>query len=93
MQITQEILTYTRIFGEFNRILGEPPTVLHRIVCPDRMNDMDPTGQYLKNMKYINEVFENLQKNHKNISIFDPRTAPQYIPDVRLQHSRQMHQF
>jgi len=74
---------YTRIFGEFNRVLGEPPIVLHRIVCPDRMNDMDPTGRQLENMKYINEVFENLQKSYKNISVFDPRTAPQYIPDVR----------
>ena len=86
---TNEYLTqnlekiYTRIFGEFNRILREPPIVLHRIVCPDRMNDMDPTGRQLENMYYINEVFENLQKNHKNISVFDPRTAPQYIPDVR----------
>lgn len=74
---------YTNIFGEFNRILGEPPIVLHRIVCPDRMNDMDQTGQQLENMKYINGVYENLQKNHKNISVFDPRTAPQYIPNVR----------
>jgi hypothetical protein len=86
---TNEYLTqnlekiYTRIFGEFNRLLGEPPIVLHRIVCPDRMNDMDPTGRQLENMKYINEVFENLQKSYKNISVFDPRTAPQYIPDVR----------
>ena len=86
---TNEYLTqnlekiYTRIFGEFNRLLGEPPIVLHKIVCPDRMNDMDPTGRRLENMKYINEVFENLQKSYKNISVFDPRTAPQYIPDVR----------
>ena len=73
---TNEYLTqnlekiYTRIFGEFNRLLGEPPIVLHRIVCPDRMNDMDPTGRQLENMKYINEVFENLQKSYKNISVF-----------------------
>lgn len=86
---TNEYLTqnlekiYTRIFGEFNRVLGEPPIVLHRIVCPDRMNDMDPTGQYLKNMNYINSVFDMLQRKYENISVFDPRTAPQYIPDVR----------
>lgn len=86
---TKEYLTqnlekiYTRIFEEFDRILKEPPIVLHRIVCPDRMNDMDPTGQRLENMNYINAVFESLQKKQKRISIFDPRTAPQYIPDVR----------
>lgn len=74
---------YTKIFDTFNHILGDPPIVLHKIVCPDRMNELDPTGKYLENMKYINKVFENLQKSHKNISVFDPRTAPQYIPDVR----------
>lgn len=74
---------YTRIFEEFNGILGEPPIVLHRIVCHDRMNDIDPSGLRLERMNYINTVFESLQKRYKNISMFDPRTAPQYIPDVR----------
>lgn len=74
---------YTQIFGAFNGILGMPPIVLHKVVCPDRMRDMDPTGQRLKNMDYINGVFESLTRKYGNISVFDPTGVPQYIPDVR----------
>ena len=74
---------YTQIFDVFNGILGMPPIILHKIVCPDRMRDMDPTGQRLKNMDYINGVFESLTQKYENVSIFDPTGAPWYIPDVR----------
>ncbi len=74
---------YTEIFDEFNRLLGVPPIVLHKLVCPDSMNAMDPTGGYLKNMHYINEVFGRLEKRYENISILDPQTAPYFIPDIR----------
>lgn len=74
---------YTQIFDAFNEILSMPPIVLHKMVCPDRMRDMDPTGLYLKNMDYINGVFESLARRYANISVFDPTNAPQYIPDVR----------
>ena len=74
---------YTKIFDEFNCLLGTPPIVLHKIVCPDRMNDLDPTGKYLENMHYINGVFDKLQNHYENISVFDARNAPQYIPNVR----------
>lgn len=74
---------YRRIFDTFDRILGTPPTVLHKLVCHDRMNFLDPTGRRLKNMDYINEVFDRLQKNYENISVFDPADAPQFVPDVR----------
>ncbi len=74
---------YVQIFETFNGILNTPPIVLHKLVCPDYMNDTDPTGQQLKNMEYINAVFEKLEKKYKNILIFDARNAPQYIPNVR----------
>lgn len=74
---------YTEIFGAFNALLDAPPTVLHRIVCPDRMHDMDPTGQYLERMHYINTVFEKMQARFANLSVFDVRSAPQYTADVR----------
>ena len=74
---------YSRIFDEFDSILGNPPIVLHKLVCPDRMNDVDPTGKYLENMHYINEVFYKLQEKYKNVSVFDVRNSPYYIPDVR----------
>ena len=74
---------YTEIFDEFNKILKSPPIILHKIVCADRANDKDPTGQYLEKMHYINSVFEKLAQKYKNISVFDVRNAPQYIPDIR----------
>ncbi len=74
---------YTELFSEFNRILGTPPTVLHRLVCPDRMKELDPSGKRLENMNIINAVFESLQSKFSNISIFDTRMAPQFVPDIR----------
>ena len=74
---------YTRLFDAFNALLGTPPTVLHRIVCPDRMNEMDPPGGYLENMHWINRLFDVLALRYENLSVFDPRQAPQFVPDER----------
>ncbi len=74
---------YTKIFTAFNDLLCSPPTVLHKITCPDRMQDLDPTGKYLENMHYINDVFDRLQRKYPNISVFDIRQAPCFIPDIR----------
>ena len=74
---------YTKLLDLFNSLLNTPPIVLHKIVCPDRMNDMDPTGKHLANMNYINSVFDMLQKQYENVSIFDVRNAPQYVPNIR----------
>ena len=74
---------YRRIFDEFDRLLDAPPTVLHRLVCPDRMRDTDPTGGKLERMHYINKVFDDLAQTRKNVCVFDARRAPQFLPDVR----------
>lgn len=74
---------YHTIFDEFNRLLKNPPIILHKIVCEDCMNETDASGNYLKNMYYVNDVFDRLCQRYKNASVFDPRTAPQYVPDVR----------
>lgn len=74
---------YTRIFDAFNRLLHFPPIVLHRLVCHDRMNDLDPSGGRLANMHYINAVFERLCLRYDGAAVFDVRNAPQYVPDVR----------
>ncbi len=73
---------YTKMFDAFARKLGDCPIVLHRLVCPDRMMALDPSGQYLKNMQYINGVFESLQQKNEHISLFDATDAPQYDPDI-----------
>lgn len=74
---------YTKIFSTFNKTLHDPPTVLHKLACPDRMNDMDPSGQHLENMHHINTVFDRLAAKFENVSLFDPTWAPQYVPGVR----------
>lgn len=74
---------YRHIFDEFNRLLDSPPTVLHKLVCHDRMNELDPSEKQLENMHTINGVFDQLAKEYPNVSVFDPRRAPQYQPDVR----------
>ncbi len=74
---------YIKIFDSFNSILNNPPIVLHRLACPDRMNDLDPTGKFFNNMNYINSVFESLCEKYQNMLIFDVRRAPQFTPDVR----------
>ena len=74
---------YCRIFDEFDSLLDAPPTVLHRLVCPDRMMDTDPTGGKLERLHYINTVFEKLAQKRENVRIFDARRAPQFVPDVR----------
>jgi len=69
---------YKRIFDDFNGILNYPPTVLHKLVCSDHMNRRDPTGEKLRKMCYINDVFLKLEKHYDNVTVFDPSKAPQF---------------
>ncbi len=77
------IPTYTRIFDMIDEKLHHPPFVLHRLVCPDRMHDINPNGEPLANMNYTNEVFEHFVRNADNFTLFDARTYPQFIPNER----------
>ncbi len=74
---------YIRIFDGFSEKIGKYPLVLHKIVCPDRVMDMDPSGEKLKRMHYINSVFEALTDRYAKSSIFDATKAPDFIPNVR----------
>jgi hypothetical protein len=73
---------YIRIFDGFKAQIGTYPLVFHKLVCHDRALDMDPTGEKLRRMHYINRVFDSLAE-HYGASIFDATKAPQFIPDVR----------
>ena len=75
--------TYRKMFDEFDRILHYPLIVLHKIVCGDRMTDLDKTGKFLENMHRINGVFDQLEELNQNISVFDVRKFPQFVPSVR----------
>lgn len=74
--------TYARIFDGFEKQIGKYPLILHRIVCPDRCMDLDPTGVKLQRMHYINGVFERLAEKYGG-KVFDARMTPQYIDGVR----------
>ena len=74
---------YTRIFDGFERKIGKYPLILHKIVCPDRCLDMDPTGGKLQRMHYINATFARLLSRYEGAEIFDATRAPQYIEGVR----------
>ena len=75
---------YRRIFDGFRTALGEAvPVILHRIVCPERCLDMDPSGRSLESMHCINRVFEQLCAEQAHMTLFDPRTAPFFVPNVR----------
>ena len=73
---------YERILDAFMDMLGQVPVVVHWLACPDRMNKLDPSGQFLQNMHYINSVFEHLEQKYPNVTLFDVRNAPDFVSDV-----------
>lgn len=75
---------YERMFqGFYESLKTTPPLTLHRIICAERMMDLDPSGKSLKNMHYIDEIFQKLEQDHENISVFDICQAPHYTTDTR----------
>lgn len=88
--VSREVLMSTgknmhnEVFNRFCISIGQDvPIILHRLVCCDRYMDLDPSGEELNNMHYINQMFDELEAENENISIFDVRKCPHYIPDVR----------
>ena len=75
---------YNRIFAGFWSALGEKvPTVIHRLACVDRWIMQDArTGCSSESGAYINSVFDALAEEHENVTVFDVRNAPHFVPDV-----------
>lgn len=72
------------IFKSFCESIGQNvPIILHRLACYERCTDLDPSGESLKKMHYINQIFDELRAENENISIFDVRKFPRYTPEVR----------
>ncbi len=75
---------YEEILTGFQSAIGKiVPVILHRLAMPERCMDMDPSGESLKSMHYINTVFDALAAENENVSVFDVKNAPHFIPDVR----------
>ncbi len=71
---------YERIFKDYAEALKtDIDIVLHRIICDTRAMYLDPSGEHLNSLKYINQVFEDLSEKHEHISVFDPRNHPDYL--------------
>ncbi len=74
---------YLKMFASFRENLSaEAPIILHDIVCFDRPNAMDPSGEYLKNLHFIRDVFKQLDAEMDNTSIFDVTKCPLYQKDA-----------
>lgn len=71
---------YEKMISEWNRILNNPPIILHRLCCGDRVREFGDKGP--KNMQYINSVFEHLETSNENVSVFDARNYPGYDKNI-----------
>jgi hypothetical protein len=75
---------HRELFNGFCERIGQDvPVILHRLVCHERCPVLDPSGEALKKMHYINNIFDELAAESENVSIFDVRKCPYYIPNVR----------
>ncbi len=75
---------YRRFFRDMRTAVGRDfPIVLYKLEYPDRAMDLDPSGNYLKQMYFINATFEHLSCTCDNVHIFDNRCIPFYDPHVR----------
>ena len=75
---------YQEMFDRFYRAIGySVPTVLHYISNAQKSMENDVTGGVLENFHFVNNVFDELCEENKNMNIFDVRKAPFYLPDVR----------
>lgn len=72
---------YDRMLEDFCPLLKNPPVILHKLCCPDRMKELG--NEAPSNMDFINGVFDRLAEKYDRVSVFDPTEAPQFVPDVR----------
>ena len=70
---------YEEMFSGFYKAIGyEIPITLNKIVCHECFTNDYPSGEPIKSLNYINEIFNELAKENDNISVFDTCKAPFY---------------
>ena len=75
---------YRRMFREMREAAGQDfPIILHKLEYPDRAMDLDKSGNYMKQMYFINATFEFLSRTCEGVSAFDYHQIPFYDPYVR----------
>ena len=75
---------YLQMFREMREAAGADfPIVLYKLEYPDRAMDLDKSGNYMKQMYFVNATFEFLSRSCDGVSVFDNRWIPFYNPYVR----------
>ena len=75
--------TYKRFFAGLREAIGYPvPITLHRFPYVDALMKEDPTGEHLKSMNYINDVFEELALEQEKTTTFEVLNCPHYNPNA-----------
>lgn len=75
---------YLRMIRQMREAAGQNfPIVLHALEYPDKTMECDPSGNYLKNMYYVNATYRLMSRICEDVSIFDYRQIPFYDPHVR----------
>ncbi len=75
---------YDRLFDGFYKAIGRRvPVVLHKMVCYERCMDMDPSGNQIVSMEFVNKTFDELAEDNKNITVFDVTKAPNFVKGTR----------
>ena len=75
---------YRRFFRDMRAAAGRAfPILLYKLEYPDRAMDLDSSGNYLKQMYFINATFEYLSRTCENVRVFDNRDIPFYNSHVR----------
>lgn len=83
VEALEPVLTgvYEAILPAFRSAVGtDCPIILHRVVCFERADDLDPTGEFRRSTYYVDRVFDDLAARLPDCTVFDPRSAPFYDP-------------
>ncbi len=75
---------YIQIFGGLEESLGMPANfTIHLLPYVEAAMEYDPSGGRLKSMQFVNDVFEKIAHQRDNYALYDPKSAPHYVPDTR----------
>ncbi len=74
--------TYEEMFsGFYNALKRKIPITLNKLLSRKFVQMKDASGEWLKSLDYINSVFYELEKENKQVKVFDCSLAPFYDKD------------
>ena len=59
------------------------PVTISKLLNEDYLLKIDNSGEKCKSMHFINSVFNELENENKNVSVFDCSNAPFYNPTLK----------